>query len=193
MAVGIVRISEVFASRTRACSSAIRCARAVPIRQLMGGAIEVQLEIRIPIGERRQRVVQEIEPGEPEFYTLTLADTEVLDQRQIAVPVFGQRYVSSMSVTEAIRRCRWRSKAVRVDILAFFETHPRIASQNGPETDIRRSEHLNSRPRSLGSHAIIVPAAGRHRCSGLNRRDSGKLPAIGNAANKVISASQPRK
>ena len=51
VAVGIVGISEVLASRTRACSSAIRCARAVPIRQLVGGAIEAQLEVRVPIGE----------------------------------------------------------------------------------------------------------------------------------------------
>src|SRR5579859_6923579 len=53
MAHGIVGIAEFFASRPRACSTPVRCARTIPVRQLVDVLIEVQLGVRVTIGERQ--------------------------------------------------------------------------------------------------------------------------------------------
>src|SRR5450755_1818941 len=48
--------------------------------------IEVELEVIVTGGKRRQGMVQEVERGEAELHVLVLPDRELLDERQVAVP-----------------------------------------------------------------------------------------------------------
>src|ERR1039458_6670954 len=67
---------------------------------------EVELEVVVAAGERRQGMVHEVERGEAELQVLMLRDGEPLDERNVAVPEHRSGNVRSEEHTSELQSLR---------------------------------------------------------------------------------------
>src|SRR5215469_8466587 len=79
-------------------------------------------------------MVQEVEGREPQLQLLPLRHLEALEERQITVE--ERRAVNVRPYKRAVGALRWRSEAIRIEVLTGFEVRARVTCQHRDENQI---------------------------------------------------------
>src|SRR5271157_604979 len=165
-------------------------------------SIEVKFHVGIAGCERSQRMIEEVEPGDPELQALMLSDPEVLGQSQIGIPEHRPNQVRQVGC--AVLPRDGGSKARGIEELnpgcsvwqRHLLMHVRVANDGGVEIHsicshgadlIVHCDNVRSRSKTV-LRVVQVRVLNEHIRSALHLSHAGNLPAIGCPAQERIAA-----